>query len=108
MAMLAFLRSDPVVGAKWNDIQFKSAVDCLAANGLKEPEDLANVQFEDLDGAEAVPALSKGVLRRALDRATVAGAKVSSLRAEEPEFVSTRPLCRAAAECRDDVKGGAH
>ena len=42
MAMLAFLRSDPVVGAKWDDIQFKSAVGCLAANGLKEPEDLAN------------------------------------------------------------------
>eukprot|EP00959_Pyramimonas_sp_CCMP1952_P284847 5955053-Pyramimonas_sp.AAC.1 len=42
MAMLAFLQADPVVGAKWSEIQFEGAVDCLAANGLMAPEDLAN------------------------------------------------------------------
>ncbi|CAK0848580.1 unnamed protein product, partial [Prorocentrum cordatum] len=75
MAMLAFLQSDPVVGAKWTDIQFKGAIDCLAANGLTMPEELANLQFGDLKDADGATALTKGVLRRALDRATVAAAK---------------------------------
>ncbi|CAK0869818.1 unnamed protein product [Prorocentrum cordatum] len=75
MAMLAILQSDPVVGAKWSEIQCKGAVDCLAANGLITPEDLANIQFEDMKDADGAPALTKGVLGRALNRATVAGAK---------------------------------
>ncbi|CAK0812333.1 unnamed protein product, partial [Prorocentrum cordatum] len=78
MAMLAFLQSDPVVGAKWTDIQFKGAIDCLAANGLTMPEELANLQFGDLKDADGATALTKGVLRRALDRATVAAAKASA------------------------------
>ncbi|CAK0900052.1 unnamed protein product, partial [Prorocentrum cordatum] len=40
-------------------------------------EDLANIQVEDLKDTDGAPALTKGVLRRALDRATVAGTKAS-------------------------------
>ena len=98
MAMLAFLQCDPVVGAKWTDIQFKGAVDCLTANGLTAPEDLANIQFEDLQDADSLPALSKGVLRRALDRATVAGAKASSPGAAGPAHASVRCFGCDAAE----------
>ena len=98
MAMLAFLQCDPVVGAKWTDIQFKGAIDCLTANGLKASEDLANIQFEDLQDADSLPALSKGVLRRALDRATVAGAKASSPGAAGPAHASVRCFGCDAAE----------
>ena len=104
--MLGFLRADPVVGEKWTDIQFKTAVDCLAANGLHEPGDLANVQFEDLKDAESVPAISKGVLRRAMDRATLAGAKASSPRARGARARAGASVCRVAVQQRAAIQSG--
>ena len=107
MAMLAFLQSDPVVGAKWTDIQFKGAIDCLAANGLTMPEELANLQFDDLKDADGATALTKGVLRRALDRATVAAAKASSPGAAGPAPASAGRFGSVAAESWAPAEGRA-
>ena len=72
---------DPMVGPVWSDIQFKGAVDVMIANGLTSKGLMANVVFDDLVIAEGTSAVSKGVLRRALARATpctsaAAGAQV--------------------------------
>ena len=73
MSVLLCLKQDPVYGPEWQDIEFKAAVDCLADNGLKTPAQLANVDLKDLAGSNELKAALKGVLRRALERATTAG-----------------------------------
>ncbi len=75
--LLSFLRQDPVFGAEWSDIEYKAAIDCLGANKLLTPAQLANIRLEELSGSEGLPAGVKGVLRRALERATTAGKQVA-------------------------------
>ena len=80
-ALLSFLRQDPVFGAEWEDIEYKAAIACLGKNKLLTPAQLANIRIEELGGSESLPAGLKGVLRRALERATTAGKQVAYARA---------------------------
>ena len=75
-ALLSFLCQDPVFGAEWEDIEYKAAIECLGKNKLLTPAQLANIRIEELGGSESLPAGLKGVLRRALERATTAGKQV--------------------------------
>ena len=65
-------------GAEWQDIEYKSAIVCLGANKLATPAQLANIRIEELTGSENLSAALKGVLRRALERATTAGKQVAA------------------------------
>ena len=90
-------------GNKWSDIQYKGILDTLTTNGITSERLLADVAFGDLRIAEGTTAVSKGVLRRLLQRMAMAPAPASAAPAQAGPCGLTAhwtPSLRAGIEWR--------